>query len=49
MVFRFSAIPDFDFPAQFANQIQVPVENGLLVIPEWLGQGYIRKFLSKIG
>lgn len=43
MVFSFSATPDFDFIAQFAAQIQTPVENGLLVIPEWLGQGYIRK------
>ena len=43
MVFSFSATPDFDFISQFAAQIQTPAENGLLVIPEWLGQGYIRK------
>lgn len=43
MVFSFSATPDFDFIAQFATQIQTPAENGLLVIPDWLGQGAIRK------
>jgi AraC-like DNA-binding protein len=43
MVFSFSATPDFDFLVQFADQIQVPVTNGLVLIPEHLGQGYIRK------
>jgi AraC-like DNA-binding protein len=43
MIFSFSATPDFDFLAQFANQIQVQVENGLMMIPERLGKGYIRK------
>jgi AraC-like DNA-binding protein len=43
MIFSFSATPDFDFLAQFANQIQAPVENGLMMIPERLGKGYVRK------
>jgi len=43
MIFSFSATPEFDFLAQFAEQILVPVTNGLVLIPERLGQGYIRK------
>lgn len=43
MIFSFSATPDFDFLAQFANHIQAQVDNGLMLIPEGLGQGYIRK------
>ncbi|MBE7169029.1 MAG: helix-turn-helix transcriptional regulator [Williamsia sp.] len=43
MIFSFSATPDFDFLTQFADYIQVPVHNGLVVIPEQLGEGFIRK------
>lgn len=43
MVFSFSATPDFDFLSQFADQIQAPVQNGKLVIPQHLGQGSISK------
>jgi hypothetical protein len=43
MVFSFSATPDFDFLAQFAAQIQAPVKDGLLVVPQHLGQGSISK------
>lgn len=43
MIFSFSATPDFDFVKQFAERIQAPVHNDLLMIPERLGQGYIRK------
>ena len=43
MLFSFSATPDFDFMTYFARHIQATVHNDLLVIPEHLGQGYIRK------
>ena len=43
MLFSFSATPDFDFITFFARHIQETVQNGLLVIPDHLGQGYIRK------
>lgn len=43
MTFSFSATPDFDFLVQFAQQIQAPINNGLMLIPEWLGEGYIHK------
>ncbi|GAB3281752.1 AraC family transcriptional regulator [Larkinella harenae] len=43
MIFRFSATPDFDFMTYFARHIQATIQNGLLVIPDHLGQGYIRK------
>lgn len=43
MLFSFSATPDFDFITYFARHIQATVQNGLLVIPEHLGHGYIRK------
>lgn len=43
MLFSFSATPDFDFMTYFARHIQATVQNNLLVIPDHLGQGYIRK------
>ncbi len=43
MIFSFSATPDFDFMTYFARYIQATVQNDLLVIPDHLGQGYIRK------
>lgn len=43
MIFSFTAIPDFDFITYFARHIQAAVQDGLLVIPDQLGQGYIRK------
>lgn len=43
MLFSFSATPDFDFMTYFARYIQATVQNDLLVIPDHVGQGYIRK------
>ncbi|WP_460953818.1 helix-turn-helix transcriptional regulator [Spirosoma litoris] len=43
MIFSFCATPDFDFMTYFARSIQATVQNGLLVIPDHLGQGYVRK------
>ncbi|OUJ72961.1 AraC family transcriptional regulator [Hymenobacter crusticola] len=43
MLFRFSATPDFDFITYFARHLQTPIHNGVLEIPEKLGQGSIRK------
>jgi len=43
MIFSFSATPDFDFLKQFAQYIGTQVHNGLLMIPERLGEGYIRR------
>lgn len=43
MIFSFYATPDFDFMTYFARHIQATVQNDLLVIPDHLGQGYVRK------
>ncbi|MES2809374.1 MAG: AraC family transcriptional regulator [Bacteroidota bacterium] len=43
MIFSFSATPDFDFLTQFSRHIGATVENDLMLIPNILGQGYIRK------
>ena len=43
MIFSFTATPDFDFMTYFARHIRGTVQNGLLVIPDHVGQGYIRK------
>ncbi len=43
MLFSFSATPGFDFLTQFAHHIDRPVDHNLLIIPEHLGKGYIRK------
>jgi AraC-like DNA-binding protein len=43
MIFSFTATPDFDFMTYFARHVQATVQNGLLVIPDYIGQGYIRK------
>lgn len=43
MIFNFSATPDFDFLKQFAQHIQMPLQKDLLIMPEYLGVGYIRR------
>lgn len=43
MIFGFTATSDFDFMTYFARHIGATVHNDLLVIPDYLGQGYIRK------
>jgi AraC-like DNA-binding protein len=43
MLFSFSATADFDFLTHFARHLQAPVQNGVLEIPEKLGQGTVRK------
>ena len=43
MIFSFTATPEFDFMTYFARHIGATVNNSLLVIPEHLGNGYIRK------
>jgi AraC-like DNA-binding protein len=45
MIFSFSAAPDFDFTTHFARHIQVPVNNGQMVMPDHLGKGYIQKLV----
>ena len=45
MIFSFTATPDFDFMTYFARHIRATVQNGLLTIPDHLGQGYIRKLV----
>jgi AraC-like DNA-binding protein len=45
MTFNFSATPDFDFLTGFAQHIQADIHDGVLEIPEKLGQGYIRKLI----
>lgn len=43
MIFSFTSTPDFDFMTYFARHIGVTVNDNLLIIPEHLGQGHIRK------
>jgi hypothetical protein len=43
MIFSFTATPEFDFMTYFARHVGATVNNGLLVIPAHLGNGYIRK------
>lgn len=43
MILRFTASPQFDFITQFAEQIKAPVKDNLLEIPQWLGEGFVRK------
>jgi hypothetical protein len=43
MIFSFTATPDFDFLTYFARHLQTAVNNDMMLIPENLGQGYIRK------
>jgi AraC-like DNA-binding protein len=45
MTFRFFATPDFDFITQFAQHLQMPAHNDRFLLPEHLGNGYIRKLL----
>jgi AraC-like DNA-binding protein len=45
MIFNFSATPDFDFLTQFARHLGAPVINNLLIMPERLGEGYIRRLV----
>jgi AraC-like DNA-binding protein len=45
MIFSFSATPDFDFITQFAHSIRMPVQNDLMLMPDRLGEGYIRKLV----
>ncbi|MFD1874931.1 helix-turn-helix transcriptional regulator [Hymenobacter bucti] len=43
MTFSFSATPEFDFITCFAQHIQATLRDGMLEMPEKLGQGFIRK------
>ena len=43
MIFSFTATPEFDFMTYFARHIGATVNNGVLNIPDQLGNGYIRK------
>ncbi|PSR56491.1 AraC family transcriptional regulator [Adhaeribacter arboris] len=43
MVFEFTATPEFDFLRAFAENLQVPVQNNALQIPDFLGAGFIKK------
>ncbi|QJD95738.1 helix-turn-helix transcriptional regulator [Mucilaginibacter robiniae] len=43
MIFSFSATPDFDFLTHFARHVGTAVHHDLLIMPEHLGKGYIRK------
>lgn len=43
MIFSFTSTPDFDFITYFARHIGVTVNDNVLIIPEHLGQGHIRK------
>ncbi|EHQ29642.1 helix-turn-helix domain-containing protein [Mucilaginibacter paludis] len=43
MIFSFNATPEFDFITYFARHIGATVNNDLLVIPDHVGNGFIRK------
>ena len=43
MIFEFTSAPGFDFITLFSKQINVPVRDNVLQIPESLGEGYVRK------
>lgn len=43
MIFSFSATADFDFLTQFSRHVQAPVYNDTMLMPESLGEGYIRR------
>jgi len=43
MTFEFTASLHFDFITEFSARISVPIYNNLLLIPETMGEGYIRK------
>jgi len=45
MTFEFSASSDFDFITGFSEQFHLPVHDNLLLIPETMGEGYIRKIM----
>jgi AraC-like DNA-binding protein len=43
MTFSFFATPDFDFITQFAQHLRMPAHSDRFLLPEHLGQGYVRK------
>lgn len=43
MVFEFTATPEFDFLKALAEFLRVPVQNNALQIPDFLGEGFIKK------
>ncbi|HEX5555612.1 MAG TPA: AraC family transcriptional regulator [Chitinophagaceae bacterium] len=45
MILRFTASPHFDFLAQFADQIKMPVKDNLLKIPRSMGEGFVRRIV----
>ena len=45
MLFEFTASPDFDFITGFSQRTGAPIHNNLLLIPEALGEGYVRKVM----
>jgi AraC-like DNA-binding protein len=49
MIFNFSATADFDFLTQFARHIHQPIENDVMLMPETLGEGYIRRLTFGAG
>lgn len=43
MIFQFTASPRFDFITQFTKQIDAPVRDNILEIPQNMGDGYVPK------
>jgi AraC-like DNA-binding protein len=43
MIFEFTTAPGFDFITFFAKQINAPVRDNFLEIPNTIGEGYVRK------
>lgn len=43
MKFEFTAYPDFDFLKSFAEEFDIPHSGNILIIPEELGRGSVRK------
>lgn len=43
MIFEFTARPHFDFITEFSQKYKIAVNNNMIVIPEYMGEGFVRK------
>jgi AraC-like DNA-binding protein len=49
MIFEFTARPDFDFITEFSQKYKIAVNNNTMVIPDQIGEGFIRKIAFNEG
>lgn len=43
MIFEFTARPHFDFITEFSQKYKIAVNNNTIIIPEHMGEGFVRK------